>query len=260
MNQPSDATPRLLDTDAGPVAVIDEGEGPVLLLVHGMPGSVRDFRWLSPLLSERFRCLRMDLAGFGDTPAASGTGHNPADYAQMLVHGLDAMNIESVLAVGHSVGGAIALALAVEHPARVRALAMMAAPGQRPHRAWRRALPRPSAWILRQPLVGRALMPAAHRAFTASGFPRSTPRGAIYQAFQFAGHLDFARQRDRLARLSQPTAVVWADDDHLVEPEIPAEVAVAVPDGPRLRFPTGGHNIQKTRAAEIATLLSDWQH
>ncbi len=259
MTEPSSALACVYPTPLGPVGVVDEGQGPALLLVHGMPGSVRDFRWLTPHLVGRFRCVRVDLAGFGATPAQSGVGHTPEAHARLLLAALDALNLESVIAVGHSVGGAVALALAANEPRRVVALAMLAAPGLRPHRAWRRAFPVQAAWLLRQPLLGRAVMPLARWAFVASGFPRSTSRAAVYEAFQTAGHVDFSRQRALLAGVAQPVLVGWAEDDHLVEPAVPQEMADAANAESRLVFATGGHNIQKTRAAEIAAALLGWQ-
>lgn len=51
------------------------------------------------------------------------------------------------------------------------------------------------------------------------------------------------------------TLVAFADDDHLVEPEIPTELAAAIPGARPLRFADGGHVIQKNKAREIAEAL-----
>ena len=242
----------------GPIAYADEGQGDVLLLVHGMPGSVRDFRWLTPRLVRNFRCVRVDLPGFGGTPSSVLRGHCVHEHAAFIAVFLDALGLRKVAVLGHSVGGAIALALASTRPRRVSALALLASPGVRPHHAWLEARPRLASTLLRQPLLGRLLLPAAHAAFSRSGFPRSTPLQAVDQALQFAGTLDFAQQARLLAAIKAPTLVGWAEDDHLVEPSISQQLADLAPSGPRLRFQTGGHNIQKTRAAEIAPALIDW--
>ena len=64
---------------------------------------------------------------------------------------------------------------------------------------------------------------------------------------------------NRAARGSLPdkVLVVFADDDHLVEPQIPMELAAAIPGARILRFATGGHIIQKNKAAEIARAIRD---
>lgn len=258
MTEPSAAKPRLVGTVRGPISFVDEGDGPVLLLVHGMPGSVRDFRWLTPLLWHRFRCVRVDLPGFGGTPAAALRGRGTAAHGAFLTDFLDALALKRVTVLGHSVGGAIALAMAALAPERVSRLAMLAAPGVRAHRAWRGAYPRASALLLRQPVLGRLLLPVAQAAFSRSGFPATTPPQAIYQALQFAGALDFDVQARLLAGLRLPTLVSWAEDDHLVEPAVAQQLGQLAPPGPRLTFPTGGHNIQKTRAKDLAIALCKW--
>jgi len=70
-----------------------------------------------------------------------------------------------------------------------------------------------------------------------------------------AGVLNFDRHAENLQTLTVPTLVAWAEDDRLIEPEIFAEQTALCPDGPRLGFDTGGHNIQKTRAVELADAL-----
>ena len=51
--------------------------------------------------------------------------------------------------------------------------------------------------------------------------------------------------------------MVFAEDDHLVEPQIPAELAEAIPGARTLRFEDGGHSIQKHKAAEIALAIRE---
>ena len=58
------------------LAYTDEGTGPVVLAIHGCPGSVRDWRWLGHPLASHFRLIRLDLPGFGETPL----GHSPRGF------------------------------------------------------------------------------------------------------------------------------------------------------------------------------------
>ena len=58
--------------------------------------------------------------------------------------------------------------------------------------------------------------------------------------------------------LTQPCLVAWARDDRLVAPHIIEGLVEVVPEGPRLCFETGGHNLQKTQATEIAEALRCW--
>jgi len=96
----------------------------VLLLHAAMGSSVRWFRWMPPLAS-RYRVLRMDLRGHGqseiprpDQPFSLGA--LVGDVIELLDH----LGIDSVHLVGNSAGGYVSQRLAIEHPERVRTLAL----------------------------------------------------------------------------------------------------------------------------------------
>ncbi|HLH14944.1 MAG TPA: alpha/beta hydrolase [Solirubrobacteraceae bacterium] len=95
------------------------GEGPDLVMVHGLTGNlaVWHLRIVSEL-SERFRVLTYDLRGHGLTEAPP-SGYTPDAMAQDLLELLDALEIERPLIAGHSYGADIALYHALAHPERV---------------------------------------------------------------------------------------------------------------------------------------------
>ena len=73
-----------------------------------------------------------------------------------------------------------------------------------------------------------------------------------------AARIDFQRQQANVERIQQPTLVAWATDDGFVEDAISQELADRLPPGPRMRFDSGGHYIQKTQSVEIAEALAHW--
>ena len=111
---------RLFYTDDGPTGTAT-AERPPLLLVHGFGADSHDWVWHIPALSEAHRVIAVDLRGHGYSSAPED-GYRPQDLALDLVRLLDLLGIERVVAFGHSMGGLVVSALAVEHPARVRAL------------------------------------------------------------------------------------------------------------------------------------------
>jgi pimeloyl-ACP methyl ester carboxylesterase len=103
------------------LAYDDEGDGRPLLLIHA---GVCDRRMWEPqwaALTERFRTIRCDLRGFGETPLPA-EHFNPADDVIGL---LDALGLNRVRLVGASFGGRVALELAATWPARVRKLVLL---------------------------------------------------------------------------------------------------------------------------------------
>ena len=100
----------------------DEGEGPPVLLVHGWSCDGSDWSHQVPALVDGgYRAITVDLRGHGRSSVATG-GYNPKDFADDLAALLDGLNVGPVVAIGHSMGGAVVVALAVEHPGRVRAV------------------------------------------------------------------------------------------------------------------------------------------
>jgi len=255
---PSDPRLSIVHLDRGPVAYTDEGQGPTILALHGLPGSVRDYRWLAPCLTGAARLVRLDLPGSGGTPLAEPGEWSPAGRAAVVAGVIEALGLAPVVALGHSAGGPVIAELARSRPELVAAVVFLACPGPEPHRGIRgmpvraisRALStRPGRALLRWPLS---------RGYAAQGFPSSLSDDDRFGAIHGISRLSFPRHSENLAGLTQPTAVFSADDDPLIEAPIIRQLAAACPEGPRRHYETGGHNIQKTRAVEIAQALLAW--
>lgn len=255
-DRPSDPPTRTARTARGPFAYREEGAGPTVLAIHGLPGSGRDFRWLASALGGRVRLVRVDQPGFGATPVRSGTGARLADRVAFVRAAMDALALERVTILGHSMGGPLAMAVAAADP-RVDRVALLASVGLHPHRMARRIRRSPDvARLLGVPGVARALAPVMRRGFRRAGFPASTPLGEMVEATRIVYQLSFADHRAAARGLRQPTLLAWARDDRLVEEAIGLSLATELPPGPRLVFEDGGHNIQKTQATELAEALS----
>ncbi len=106
------------------IAWREEGDGPALLMLHGVGSSMVSFDPLAASLALRFRVLRHDLRGHG----ASGKPRGPyalADYVADAVDLLDARGCDRAHVLGFSFGGMIAQALAASAPERVRGLVLV---------------------------------------------------------------------------------------------------------------------------------------
>ena len=92
-DQPSNAETQFIEMQGGVAAYTNEGSGPVIVCVHGIPGSTFDFRWLAPALSQNLSVIRIDLPGFGKNAkgitSRSGYGrHGPVRFAIYRFHGV----------------------------------------------------------------------------------------------------------------------------------------------------------------------------
>jgi len=104
------------------------GSGPVVLLLHGSPGSSRDFRGAAPALEEEFRVLVPDLPGFGYSEA-SVPDYSTRAHARYALALLDELGIDRAHWVGYSMGGGVAIDAARLAPERVSSLTMLSALG-----------------------------------------------------------------------------------------------------------------------------------
>ncbi len=108
--------------------VESEGSGPPLLLLHGFTGTGRGLAEFSAPLRERFRCLRVDLVGHGQSDAPRELGpYSMQRCVAQLARVLDALSLPRAHLFGYSMGGRCALALACAEPARVASLALVGA-------------------------------------------------------------------------------------------------------------------------------------
>lgn len=99
---------------------IESGEGPPLVLLHGLFGQARNFGVLQRRLAAGRRVIALDLRNHGASP------HAPSlDYAAMaddVAESLGARGIGAAEVMGHSMGGKVAMTLALSHPSRVSRL------------------------------------------------------------------------------------------------------------------------------------------
>lgn len=100
----------------------DQGAGPCTVLVHGLGGDIYSWDRLWPLLSEDRRLLRYDLRDFGLSTAKSDASFtHVGDLAELL----DTRSVDCCDLIGVSMGGSIALGFALDHPDKVRTLALI---------------------------------------------------------------------------------------------------------------------------------------
>jgi len=225
---------RWLEADGAPVNVIDLGDGPAMLFVHGLSGCWANWLEQIPHFARTHRVVAPDLPGFGASPLpwAAVSIHG---YARCLDAICEQLGVESAVVVGNSLGGFVANELAVAFPRRVERLVLVSASGLSaahvrrdptqiaPHLAGfvlaRLATKR--EWIFRRPWLRNALAGYIIRhperlpvellreqldATAAPGFLAATLASMNYEL------------TERLVEIDKPTLVVWGRDDRVVPP------------------------------------------
>ncbi len=117
---------RVVSTSIGAVELVDEGDGPPVLVLHGSPGGYDFGRLLGRCVGlAEYRLIAPSRPGYLRTPASSG--RTPRAQADLMAALLDLLGVERAVVVGVSGGGPCALAMAQHHPDRCSHLVMVEA-------------------------------------------------------------------------------------------------------------------------------------
>ena len=115
---------------------VDVGEGPVVVLLHGIASSSASWRSLVPLLSPLYRVIAIDVLGFGGSRAAEGIGFTLDEHVEALHKTIRALRLRGRFTlVGHSLGALIASRYAAVHRRSLEQLVLVAPPIY-PHRRY----------------------------------------------------------------------------------------------------------------------------
>ena len=230
-----------------------------MVFLHGLPGSVRDFRWLASAMGPGVRVIRIDQPGFGGTPLSTWRGSTLPARADFVCAVLEHLDIGPVLLLGHSMGGAVAAAVAARRPELVSGLVLLCSIGITPHRGMKQwpVPPQLISLMLRVGPIRRRALRELREAFNAGGF-KGHGDEALVQTVHCVAWTSLSLHERHLRSLQCPTMVVWTRDDPLIEPPISEKLYWICPSGPRVVFSEGGHNPQKTCAMELADALRIW--
>ena len=198
------------------------------------------------------------MPGFGGS-TADARAERFEGRADAVLELADHLGLARFAVLGHSMGGGTALVLGATRPDRVSHVAVVSSVALRPHRAL--GLPPQSfgalALAMRAPLLGHAMLPIARAQYRKRNFAgaETMTRDDFARQMRMIAATDFGLLRRIAGGPLPPTLVAYAEDDRLVQTSVSEELAGAIPAATVLPFATGGHNLQKTRAPELAAAL-----
>jgi pyruvate dehydrogenase E2 component (dihydrolipoamide acetyltransferase) len=251
-----------VETSAGPLRVLSQGEGDeVLVLLHGFGGDAENWRFNLDTLAEGRTVLALDLPGHGSsTKRVSDLGALVTAVTDVL----DARSIERAHLGGHSMGALVAAELALRAPDRVASLALVAPAGFGPEinvgyidgfiaaRTRRELKPVLQLLFADPDLVTRQLVDEVLRYKRLDGVEEAL---RTLQASLFA---DGRQQRvlaGELERLDVPVLVVWGERDQVIT----TGHARAAPEAARVEVLADvGHSPHMEAAGEVNRMVSDF--
>jgi pimeloyl-ACP methyl ester carboxylesterase len=229
----------------GPLTVHYEvaGEGPAVVLIHGLSGSGRWWEYNVPVLAQQYKVYNVDLVGFG---RSRGQRLVLREAAGWFKEWLNTVGLTEAHLVGHSMGGYIATEVAVTWPALVRRLVLVD------------ALVLPIGPGFLRPALGLA---RAVRYMNLSFLPvlvgdllRAGPR-TMLRVTQEVLSADLS---DRLGALQAKTMVIWGEKDTLLDPELGRKLAQRLARACFVCVERAGHNPMWDRPQRFNELLLDF--
>jgi len=245
-------------TSRARISIMEAGTGPPVLAVHGLGGTKGSFLPTVAALADRFRVIAVDLPGFGDSDKPIGARYDARFFADTVIDLLDELELHRVDLIGNSLGGRIALEIALRRADRVRRLVLLA-----PSLAWRRERPFSPLLRLTRPELGlvqlaprslvtaivHRLIPGADEGWTAAGvdeFLRAylTPPGRA--AFYAAARQIYLEEPQgvsgfwpRLKELQPDALFVWGRRDRVVPIAFARHVTDALPNARHVELDCG---------------------
>jgi len=250
-----------VDVDGYDIRYLRMGEGSDnVILIHGFGGDLDRWLFTQEPMSATASVYALDLPGHGQSTKAVRDG-SVAAMAEVVAQFMDAVGIGSAHLVGHSLGGAVALQVAVAHPDKASALSLIASAGLGDEingeyiNGFVNAESRREIKPLLQQLVGdpdlinRALIDDILKYKRLDGVTEALT--TVAQAF-IDGDKQTIGLRDALPRISVPVKVIWGSVDKIIPAshadDMPANVDVHVLDG-------FGHLVQLEAASDVNKIL-----
>jgi pimeloyl-ACP methyl ester carboxylesterase len=251
---------------------LDRGAGPVVVMVHGLGGNLRNFYGMVDALATTCRVVVVDRPGSGYSKMLSGKQPALRTQAAIVARFIEKLGLKHPLLVGHSLGGALSLALALDHPESVRALVLISTLSQveRVPPAVFKVLDIHSpalrwliAWTLMAPLGKLAHQKTLKAVFAPELPPKSFDidgggvLGLRPESFVAASE-DMTTVPDELASMTPrypsltiPVDVIFGRQDPILDYQLHGErLAAALPNA-TLHLVEGGHMIPVTAADQV---------
>jgi pimeloyl-ACP methyl ester carboxylesterase len=261
------------------ISTLSLGQGPDVLLLHGLGAAKTSmFELAAHLARDGYRVHALDLPGFGSSSKPSTASYSAQWLAECVLELMDELGIDTAHLVGNSLGGRVALELALGHPGRVRSVAALCPAvafikrglhplvrlvrpelGLLPHR-FRRALVQSQLSSMfadrdqLDPSVADLVVDEFQRTYASAGarFAFYAAARNIYLDRPFGRHGFYPR----LAELEPPSLFVWGRQDRLIPPAFARYVARSLASAEQVVLDRCGHVPQVEQAGATAQLVA----
>ncbi len=251
----------------------EKGSGIPIVLIHGFSSSTHTWRDVFLPLSENYRVISLDLKGFGFSEKPTGDYSRRAQ-AEIVFKFLDQLNIKTAVLAGNSMGGEVALNVALKHPERVTGLILIDSAGVRVKSGTSLA-----PWYLQTPLLGSALTAVS---LTSDSIVREGLKKSFYDDSRVTDQLVEAyyqplRTRDgqaavirarnqftlypienELRNIKAPTLLLWGKEDEVIPVEAGRKMKSLIKSSELVEFEHCGHVPQEELPLKVVSEIEEF--
>ena len=250
----------------GDMAFADEGDGPAVLLLHGLPTSSHLWRDLVPMLSVRFRAIAPDLIGYGASEKPAGAPLDVAAQAGYVRQLLDHLGVERFAVAGHDIGGGIAQLLAAEGGVEAMALVNSVAFDAWPVEGVRRLQAKADVNAALAERFVRASfdLGMGHRDRLAEAdleaylSPWLAEPAALHRAARAVDGTALADMEATLKGLEIPAFVLWGEDDPFIPASVGERLWETLPQAGIALLPGCGHFVTEDAPETALPILAQF--
>jgi 2-hydroxy-6-oxonona-2,4-dienedioate hydrolase len=234
---------------------LERGEGEPVVLLHGLMGRMDHWEETLEVLGDGCRAIALSLPILEvDLPETSIEG-----IGRHVVRFLDAVDIPRAVIGGNSLGGHVALEIALSHPERVSGLVLTGSSGLFERSSTRGVPHRPTEAYVRQKMEEVVFDPRLVTPEWVESIRRvvtSTP--SALRVLRFARAAKRHNIEDRLPEITVPTLLVWGEQDRITPPEVGQRFHALLPDSRLAFLPRCGHAPMLERAEAFSAAVAAW--
>jgi uncharacterized protein (TIGR00369 family) len=262
---------RKIRTFAGDIAYLRTGQGPPLVLLHGIPSSSYLWRDVIDPLSATFEVLAPDLLGYGDSDKRMDVDLSIAAQARYVVAFMETIGVHQAAVAGHDIGGGVAQLMAVDEPQRVARLILI---DSIVDNNW----PIPDIARLKEPAWDQIMVNIDLRSGLRKGleagmvtegrvtdelvdewtrpFQDLGGRRAYLRAARSLNNRDLTSRSKHIEEIETPTLILWGANDKFLEPRWAETLKNKLRDSTVEIIDPGGHFLPLDRPDVVAESIT----
>lgn len=270
-------TGKLTTVSGGIIHWQKQGNGPALILIHGLLGNSNNFNALAKTLADRYTVYSIDRPGSGFSTRYKGTSASFEQQSKMILEWMHKENIVSASVAGHSMGGGIALRMAIDAPEKITSVSLLCpltTPLQSgagplsvlyiPNEFVRKSVSK----TISSPLRARFGRKQSAQIFHPEAVPPSFSVDgggilALHSRSFYEGSRDTVsaqgslfRQQSRYSQIACPVGILYGENDVILKPADHINtITKAIPSAKSNIIPNAGHMIPVTQVQACADFI-----